>query len=386
MANTLSVYNPQFYANEGLLALMKGLGMATRVHRGYDKEPKQRGEYINIPIPSTFTAQDAPSTAQDITASSVAIQLAHWKEVKFGLTDKELTFTGEQIVNDHIMPAAYALADDIDQKLCALYKDIPWYGDFTSTATVADILNARKILFTNRVDVSDPSRLHFMVDGTIESELLGLSAFTQHQGSGDQGTAAQLRGAIGTRFGFNFFANQNVQSHTSATVADLAGAVNNAAGYAAGSTSMAVDGISASAVLAVGDIVVITGQTSQQYVLTAVPTIDGTGAGTISFAPALTAAVVDNQVVTFVLSGGSGATKSQALAFHRNAFALAMAPLSTMGDGKGAEIAVAYDPITNLTLRSRIYYLPDSSAMRVALDVLYGIKTLNPNMAVRYRD
>lgn len=385
MANTLSVYNPQFYANEALIQLMKGLGMANRVHRGYDKAPKQRGEYINIPVPSTFTAQDAPSTAQDVTASSVAIQLAHWKEVKFGLTDKELTFTGEQIVEDHIQPAAYALADDIDQKLCALYKDVPWVGDFTSTATVADVLNARKILFNNRVDVSDPSKLHFMVDGTIESELLGLSAFTQHQGSGDVGTAAQLRGAIGTRFGFNFFANQNVQSHTSATVADVAGAVNNASGYAAGVTSMAIDGISASAVLAVGDVVVITGQT-QQYVLTAVPTIDGVGAGTISFAPALDAAVVDNQVVTITLSGGSGATKSQALAFHRNAFALAMAPLSTMGDGKGADIAVAHDPVTNLTLRSRIYYLPDSSAMRVALDVLYGIKTLNANMAVRYRD
>lgn len=391
MANTLSVYNPQFYANEGLLALMKGLGMAGRVHRGYDATPQQQGQVINIKRPSTFTAQDAPSSKQDISAGSVAISLDYWREVKFGLTDKELTYTGEQIVTDHIMPAAYALADDIDTKLAALYKDVPWYFDWTSTATVADILNARKIQFNNRVPMQE-GMLHAMVDGTIESELLGLSAFTQQQGSGDAGVAAQLRGAIGRRFGYDFFANQNVQSHTSATVADLAGAVNNGAGYAAGIKAIAVDGFTNSAVFKAGDVVLITGHT-QQYVLTADVTLDGSGTGTLNIFGSsgvrdggLESAVVDNQVVTVVLSGGSGATKSQSLFFHKNAFALAMAPLSTMGNELGARMAVAVDPVTNLAMRSRIWYEADSSEVRVALDVLYGIKTLDGNLAVRGRD
>lgn len=384
LTNTLSVYNPQFYANEALIQLEKALGMAGRVHRGYDKAPQQRGQVINIKRPSTFTAQDAPSSAQDINASSVAISLDYWREVKFALTDKELTYTGEQIVEDHIRPAAYALADDIDQKLCALYKDVPWYADFTASAAVADITNARKILFNNRVPL-DEGRMHFMVNGTIEAELLNLAAFTQHSGAGEAGVAAQMRGSLGRRYGFEFFANQNVANHTSATVADLVAQIDNVAGYAAGATSIAVEGLTAAATLAVGDIVVITGHT-QQYVLTAVPTIDGTGDGVLSIFPGLEAAVDNDQVTTIVLSGGSGATKAQNLAFHRNAFALAMAPLSTMGNGLGARMAIASDPVTNLALRSRIWYEADDSEVRVALDVLYGVKTLDGNLAARIRD
>src|SRR5437763_1903914 len=124
--NVLSVYDPLFYAQEAIIQLHKALGMAQRVHRGYDKSPQQKGSTIEISRPSTFTAQDAPSADQAISASSVAIVLDHWKEVKFSLTDKELTFTTEKIISDHIQPAAYALADDIDQKLVALYKFVPW--------------------------------------------------------------------------------------------------------------------------------------------------------------------------------------------------------------------------------------------------------------------
>lgn len=391
MPNTLSVYNPQFYANEALIQLRKGLGLAGRVHRGYDAAPQQRGQVINIKRPSTFSAQDAPSAKQDIAAGNVAISLDYWREVKFGLTDKELTHTGQQIVDDHIAPAAYALADDIDQKLALLYRDVPWVADWSAPAATSDITNFRKVLFNNRVPMQD-GMLHAMVDGTIEAELLNLSAFTQNQGSGEQGVAAQMRGAIGRRYGFDFFANQNVQSHTSATVADLAGAVNNGAGYAAGATSMAVDGLSANAALKKGDIVAVTGHT-QQYAIAADVTLDGTGAGTITFFGSpnvrdggLEAAVVDNQVVTITLSGGSGATKTQSLLFHKNAFALAMAPLSTMGAELGARMAIAVDPVTNLALRSRIWYEEDASEVRVALDVLYGIKTLDGNLAVRGRD
>ena len=46
--NTLSVYDPLFYAQEALIQLEKALGMAARVHRGYDKEPQSKGSIIKI--------------------------------------------------------------------------------------------------------------------------------------------------------------------------------------------------------------------------------------------------------------------------------------------------------------------------------------------------
>jgi hypothetical protein len=53
-----------------------------------------------------------------------------------------------------------------------------------------------------------------------------------------------------------------------------------------------------------------------------------------------------------------------------------------MGSELGAKIATITDPITGLSIRSRLFYVGDSSAVKVALDVLYGVKTLDPNLAV----
>ena len=60
-----------------------------------------------------------------------------------------------------------------------------------------------------------------------------------------------------------------------------------------------------------------------------------------------------------------------------------MAPLPELPDELGAKVATVSDPVTGLSVRSRIYYVGDSSEVHVALDVLYGVKTLDNNMAVR---
>jgi hypothetical protein len=376
MAQVITPYDPIFYAQAGIELLEKALGMAGRVYRGYDKNPQQKGSTIQISKPSTFSAQDAPSTAQELQTESLTIQLNYWREVKFALTDKELSYTQEKIIQDHVRPAVYALADDIDQKLALLYKDIPWYQTATNPIAVNDLTGARSVLFNNKVPMND---LHGMVDGTTEEQMLRQSAFTQWQGAGQVGVESQLRGAIGTRYGIDWFANQNVQSHTSGTSTDAVGAVNNAGGYAAGIKVMNVNGLDASGTVKIGDTFAITGHT-QRYVVTADATAS-TGAITgLAFEPGLEAAVVNTQVVTFFLGGAS---KVQNLVFHRNAFALAMAPLPTIGDGIGARIESIVDPKSGLAVRSRVFYVGDTSKVYVAMDVLYGVKTLNRNMAVR---
>lgn len=393
MANTLSSYNPTFFANEALIQLEKALGMAARVFRGYDDQntSRQAGSVIDIRIPSSFTAASAPSSAQDITANNTQITLDQWKEVKFSLTDKELSYTGERIIQEHIRPAAFAIADDIDQAIAGLVDDIPWYTDLSSPAAVADVTAARKILFDNKVPLGDPSMLHLMLDGQAEKEFLDLQAFSQFQGAGQAGADAQMRGSLGQRYGFEIFANQNTPSRTSNTVADVAGAINNGAGYAAGVTSIAVDGMATSGAFKKGDIVTITGHT-QQYVLTADVTMSS-GAGTLSIFGSpfvqqggLESAVVDDQVVTIVLAGGSGATKVQNMAFHNNFGALAMARLPDFMDGEGVRVFSTLDPVTGLGIRARTWADGDNSKYNVALDVLYGVKTLDGNKAVRLRD
>lgn len=377
MPNVITPYDPIFYAQAGLELLEKSLGMAGRVFRGYDKNPQQRGSTIQISKPGTFTAQDAPSAAQGLAPESLTIQLNYWREVKFTLTDKELSYTSEKIIADHVQPAVYALADDIDQKLAALYKDIPWYNTATNPIAIADLTGTRKILFDNRVPMND---LHLMVNGTTEEQMLRQSAFTQWQGAGQQGVESQLRGTLGTKFGMEVFANQNAPIHTSGVAADAAGAVDNGAGYAAGIKTMHVDGVTDGGTFLIGDSFSIAGHT-QRYVVTKNITVaSATGDHDVEFEPGLEALVADDAVVTYFLGGAS---KGQNIAFHRNAFALAMAPLPMIGDGIGAKIEAILDPKTGLAMRSRVYYDGGASAVYVAMDVLYGVKTLNRNMAVR---
>lgn len=387
MANALGYYNPVFYANEMMIQLEKALGLANTVFRGYDATPRQLGSTIDIKGPGKFTATDVNTgtggTTQDIVARSAQITLDRWKEVKFGLTDKELTYTKEQIIADHITPAAYALADAIDQDLATLIKTIPWYANWSGTVAAADTLKARKILFDNKVPVRDGEPIYFMLDSDKEAALLGLQTFTEYQGAGPTGERSQVSGYLGKRYGMNFFANQNAPAFTSGTSTDLEGAINNSDGYAVGAVSLTVDGLTSSTSFKAGDILTITGD-EQQYALTADVTLDASAtSGTFTITPPLAAAVADNAVVTFKLPAGSGVTKTQCFAYHRNCIALAMAPLTDMGKNLGANIATVTDPVTNLSLRSRIWYDGDKSTVKVGVDALWGKTVLDYNMGCR---
>lgn len=380
MANNIDPYNPIFYAQEALIILTKALGMAGRVHRGYDKAPQQLGDTIQIRKPGTFTAQDAPGSLQDLKPTKMSIVLDQWKEVKFGLTDKDLTATGDSIINDHIFPAAYALADAIDIALCGLYKYIPWnFGTAGATpAAVSDITGARKVLFNNNVPLV-PGMVHAMIDGNAEDKFLQLAAFSQQQGAGDQGVATQMRGTLGMKFGLEIFANQNVQTHVKGTASVTALAINNGAGYAVGAESINLDAVAVTGTLVTGDQLVIAGDTQRYAVIGGPYTASGNQFNNVAIFPAIAVAHADDDVVTLTLQNGA-----RNMAFHRNAFALAMAPLSSMGDGLGARIATVSDPISQLALRSRVWYDADNSSIRVGLDVLYGVKALDANLAVNF--
>jgi len=204
---------------------------------------------------------NAPATAEDLTTETVTITLNQWREVKFKLSDKELAFTQQRIIDDHIRPAAFSLANDIDTKLAALYKDIPWLFDQSGTWAVTDLTSARKVLFDNAVPLQDIGNIHLMVDGAAEADLLALSAFSQQQGAGDTGVSTQLRGTLGTKFGMEVFANQNTPTHTKGTASVTAVLTNGTP--ALGATTVSLDAVSLTGTVVPGDSFVIAGNTQR---------------------------------------------------------------------------------------------------------------------------
>lgn len=385
MPNDLGLYDPLFYAQEGLIQLEKALGMARTVHRGFDKNPQQKGSTIAIRRPGTFTVQNAPSVAQDLNPDEVYVVLDQWKEVKFKLSDKELAYTTEQIIREHVRPAVYKLAEHIDGALTALYRYIPYASDITATITspLAEISKGKTALWNRGVPM-DVGDLFFSIDGSLQSTFESSAEFAQWQGAGDEGVRLQMRGGIGQKLGFSLYANQNIPTHTSGTVVsagtDVLGAVNGA--HTAGSTSLAINGLSLVETLKAGDSFSIAGIT-KRFVIAA----DGTlaaGAGTFTISPALPIALAGGEVVTFedgTVAGNHAESFSANLMYHRNFAALAMAPLPEIGNRLGAQIASVADPITGLALRSRMYYVGDSSEVHVAFDVLFGVAVLDEQMA-----
>jgi len=375
--NVLGIYDPYFYANEGLIALEATLGMAARVHRGYDKDSKTKGSTIEIKKPGTFIAQDAPSTDQNIETSYVEMKLDQRKEVKFSLTDKELSFTGDQIITDHIRPAVYAIAKDIDTKLNSLAAYVPWYVDAQATTAIDDLTGLSQVMFDNKVAMDD-GFLQLEVGSTMRAGFQKLFASSNLAGQASQ--ELLKTGHIGNWLGYEIFGNQNVSAHAKGTCSTAALAINGA--LPKGSTLINIDAVAVTGTLLLGDTFSIAGDTQRYAVVNAAAVTAAANAFSgVQIYPPLAQAVADNAVVTMSLMNFTNN-----IAFHRNAFALAMAPLSDVGEQLGnARVATVSDPKTKLAMRSRIWYAPDTSSVKVALDVLYGVKCLDPNMACLLR-
>lgn len=377
MPNVLGPYNEVFYAQEALRFLKKVLGFGSRVARNDLTRAEQRGSTVQWRRPMSFTATSMPSSATDLTPETVTLTLDQWYGVTFTITDKERAWVGDRIIEEHIAPAAYAVADMIDTTLAQRYKDVPWQGNVGTgtTFTTTHIVAARQKLVENKAPLND-GRLYLALTPQYTAEALNVQAFTQYTGSGPQGVEAQLSGSLGVRFGFNVFEHQQTQTHTAGVAADNAGALDG--DHAKNATSLLIDGFEASGTLKAGDILVITGD-SQYYCVTADATATA-GVITVSITPALQQANANNAVVTATLASG----QIGAVAFHREAFGLAMAQLPDMLPG--VAVFTAVDESSGLSIRGRRWSDAANAASYIGLDALWGVKTLNPNLAYRIYD
>lgn len=393
MTNNITPYNPIFYAQEGLLWLEKALGMAGRVYRGFDpsRSSATPGDTIKVKRPGVFTTQaGGTGTLSDIDPDEIQVKVDTWREVKFGLTDQELATTGDVIISDHIRPAAYALAAYIDTSLTALYKYVGWSADLAATISALDIINPRKVLRDQVGPLLDTMDSHYAIDATLEASFLNLGIFHQAQIAGETTSQdALLNGSLGRRFGVEFFVNQTLPTHTSGTVVsagtDVSGTLTG--DHSKGAEAVTIGALSTGSpaeTLKAGDSFVIAGHT-QRYVVTADVTLTGGSTGSVAIWPPLVQDYSNGAVVTFedgTVTGNNADSFNANLMFHRNAFCLVMAPLPEIGDGAGAKMSVVTDPQTGLSIRSRLSYDDTNAKVIVTLDVLFGVKCLDPNLAV----
>jgi hypothetical protein len=388
VANTLGYYDQLKYSQQALRVLENTIGMPKACFRGYDLENRSSlgpGSTIRIRRPAAVTEQTlGTGTATALAPEGIEMTLNIAKEANFEVTDLDFAYSGRALMEDHIPRAVYSLVQGMDTRLWdAGYKGTPWANNTTGTTiAVADLAALSRILEVNQVPIADISRMWGAIGPTEREALIQLSAFSQQQGAANLGVNVQTTGQFSEpKYGFNLFSSQNRPTHTPGTMADPVGAITGA--HAAGVTSLTIGSVTASSTVKAGDFVTITNVT-QRYVITADATASGGGSIVVSISPPLQVALAGAEVATIDVE----ATKvKNSLFFHSEYMAFAMGPLPEYADvlDKGATIATVSDPRTGLSVRTSYGWNQASKKMLFSVDVLYGIKVLNPNMAVRSR-
>jgi hypothetical protein len=370
---TVDVKLAKVLAKQALMILENELVIPALVHRDYENQVGKEGKTIEIIKPPTFTANDFdPSvgiTVQDPDEDSIEATLDQWKEVSFQLPDLERTVSSRDLLAEYMRPAILPLVEAIEQSVLKelafnITNNASILGAYNTNLDANGCADAYTQLFAQKVPVRDQASLHSILSGKAYNGLLKEEKFTSSQYTGEGGTA--IRSAfIGQKYGFNFFPSQLTPAPTAG---DLSGAVNNAAGYAASTTTLAVDALTAAP--PEGAILTFANHTTK-YVADAGCTttslkIKGSG---------LSTAVVDNEVITIL-------DVNQNLFFHKNAVALAMRPLEMPMSGAGSVAHV--ESYKGYSVRVEIFRDGNKKRHIVSLDALWAKKILQPELALKY--
>ena len=378
MANTLDSIMPKILAR-GLLALREQAVMPRLVNGDYSSEAAEKGDTIDVPIPTAQVASAVvpaatPPTPADKTPSKVQVSLNQWYKTNFHLSDKDLT---EVDRNAHFVPmqvseSLRALANVVNENIYANYTGVYGYTGTAATtpfaSTVVDATNARKVLNQQRAPRSDRRGV---LDYDAEANALALAPFADADKT--LSSMVKIEGEIGRKYGIDWVADDAVPTHTKGTLGSpVVGSTT-----AAAASSLDLKSASASGTMVAGDIFTIAGQTQTYVVKSTVTSIGSTTSVAATIDPPLTSIATAAAALTVK------ATHVVNLVFHRDAFAFANRPLvaSTTDLALGSRIMSMTDPQTGITLRlevSRQY-----KQVVWEFDLLWGSKLIRPELATR---
>ena len=357
------------FARAALPRLMEHLVFPNLIHRDYSGDfSAMKGDTIQVRKPVVLEARefDAASgvNAQDIVETAVDVTLDKLATVDVGIEALQGATSMDDLTRVFIDPAAAALAAKINADGLALYKDVyNTAGTAGSTPSSLSVLaEARKRLNQSKAPVSGRAAVW---DPEADAAFTALDAVVHAEKSGS--TQALREGSIGRVMGMDHYMSQAVCQHktgvTSAQSVTLASAVQ------AGDTALSLTGTALTGKLVQGDLMTIGGKT---YTVTKDSTDAASNAiANIQVSPALPA-LASGTAVT--LAGNHTAN----LAFHPLAFAFVTRPLPAPG---GVESYVTgYNGISLRVVRG--YDMLYKREM-LSMDVLYGFKTLYPELAVR---
>ena len=390
-------------AKEALRVLENNLCMAKLVHRAHESEfgnamnGYEAGDTISIRRPTDFTVRDgAVSSNQDIVEGKVSLVVDKQKGIDFGFTSKELTLNVGEISDRYIKPAMIQLANQVDADLQALYKQVPkWAGtpgqvinSFADFAKGPEMLDLYSIPMEGRSAILSPAD-HWA--------LLGSQTGLYMQ---DVAKGAYRNGSLGMIGGVDTYMSQNVPNHTVGsdvtTVTVNQSVVTSTITYAAvkntneQTITIAGGTLNAGDVFTIDDVYAVNPVSKASLGVLRQFTVVSYASNSLVFSPAavwtgafqnvaVTGGVTDLNSKALTFQGTASTAYRQNLMFHRNAFALAMVPMISP---PGAP-SVSRQSNNGTSVRMIPTYDGTNDRSNFRLDILYGVKAVDPRLAVR---
>jgi len=404
--------NPVAVGHQSLMRLENNLTFAKYVNREFDDKfaiaNEKIGYVFNARIPVRFRGRrgDAmnPEAIREVVVPIVVNQL--WGQ-DLNVSDQDLTMTVERFGERYVEPAAAIIANMIDGDGCDLYKDV--YNLAGVAGTLPTSLGTYTDAGVALADSACPQNkmLSVVVNPRMQAAVLGFASniFNPAKTISEQ----YMTGRMGEAVGFKWSMDQNIARHVVGLVASSTPVVNATAGQTG--ASILTSGWNATTqVLNKGDIVTFAGVNGvnpisyrdtgalRTFEITADVNADGSGLATLPIspdinidttspfqtcvaAPAAAAVIKVFNVGTANFANLSGASSAQALAFHRDAFSLAIVNLETPGGMEWSEKISS--PSKGYSIRLiRGYSIQDNRKL-TRLDVLGGWKTTRPELACR---
>ena len=394
MPNT--ILTPTQVTREALRILHNKLNFIGAIDRQYDnsfaKTGAKIGEQLKVRLPNRYTIRTGSNmSAQYITEQSVTLAVATQKGVDLTFSSFELTMQLDDFSKRILEPAMAVLAANIEADAFSMYQDI--YNLVGSPATVPNsllvYLQAKQKL-NEFLAPKDGNRSAIINSAAMAATVDALKGLFH---SADQIDKQYREGLLGKTAGLSFYENDLVPVHTNGN--KVAGVTVNGASQTGSSLNIGnvanLDTFKEGTVFTIAGVNAIHPETRQsygflqQFVVTADVTMSTT-TGTIAISPPITvtgayqtvtASPADGAAITIVGAASTG--YAQNIAFHKSAFTFVSADLE-MPQGVDFAAREVYDGISMRIIRD---YTIASDQFPCRIDVLYGFKTLLPQLACR---
>lgn len=389
---TQTLLTPTAVTRKALQILHQKLTFVGSINRSYDdsfaKSGAKIGDSLKIRLPNQYTVRTgAALSVQDITESSTTLQVATQKGVDLNFTSNELTLSLDDFSDRILEPAMAQLAASIEADALSMYKDVYQLVDGDAAAVaLSHFLTGRQYLNESLAPMGDRSAL---LSPAHTAKLVDALKGLFQDGAA---LSKQYReGALGRIGGFDFSESSHIGLHTTGTAAKTTTCTVNGASQVGASITIAN---ASSKTFKKGDIVTFAGcnmvhpetkadlgrlQTfvvtadASSTTLTVSPAIVVTGATqNVSGSPTDTGAVVK-------VGAGASELLTSSMVYNKDAFAFASADL-VMPSGVDFSAREVYDGISMRIVRQ---YDINNDKFPTRLDVLYGYKTLRPQLACR---